>query len=61
MNVQIVWEQREADKAALANLIAAKKILRLSPCRVVLQFFAKHRIGGSPRRKVAGCISNHSI
>jgi hypothetical protein len=61
MNVQIVWEQREADKAALANSIEARKICRFGAPSVVLHFFAKQRIGVSSRRKVAGCISSHSI
>jgi hypothetical protein len=61
MNVQIVWEQRKADKAALANSIEARKIRKLSAWRIVLHFFAKRGIGADSRRKVAGCISNPSI
>ena len=61
MNTQIVWEQIAADKAAVANLNEARKILQRSARRVVLHFFNKHKSGGGLRRKVAGCISNHSI
>jgi hypothetical protein len=61
MNVQIVWEQVEADKAAVLNSVAAREILPRSARRVVLHFFDNHEIGGGSRRKVAGCISSHSI